>query len=170
MSAVIETCKTPTSFQGVNDKDRSKFLRKVLREDGWFLSAWKDRGWALTFRKTVKGDVGEPDVDVTVVLDDKVSICGKWGNVKSFEDSNEVYIPEPRMMHLSYGAVRTVAKFLLEGCHLSIYGSSGSTSSSKHGLSFVSLQCSVKGCNDTITIGTESTYVNGKIVCCGAVE
>ncbi len=170
MSAVIETCKTTPTTQRLSDNDRTKFLRKVLREDGWYLYARSDSDWVITFRKTIKGDVGEPNVDVTVVLEDKVSICGKWGSVKSFEDSNEVYIPAPTRVHLSYGAVRTVAKFLLEGCHLSIYGSSGSTSSSKHGLSFVSLQCSVKGHCDTVVIGSESTYINGKIVCCGAVE
>jgi len=104
------------------------------------------------------------------VLEDKVNLCGKWGSVKSFEDSDEVYIPKPTMMHLNYAAVQTVAKFLLEGCHLSICGSAGSTSSSKHGIAFVSLQCSVKGCHDTVTIGSQSTYVNGKIVCCGTVE
>ncbi len=167
---VTETSKATPTRQKLSDNDRSKFLRKVLREDGWHLSARSVNDWAITFRKTIKGDVGEPDVDVTVVLEDKVNLCGKWGSVKSFEDSDEVYIPKPTMMHLNYAAVQTVAKFLLEGCHLSIYGSAGSTSSSKHGIAFVSLQCSVKGCYDTVTIGSQSTYVNGKIVCCGTVE
>ena len=132
MSTVVETCKNTPTTQRLSENDRSKFLRKVLREGGWCISARSMNDWAITFRKTIKGDVGEPDVDVTVVLEDKVSVYGKWGSVKSFSDSDEVYIPKPTMMHLNYAAVQTVAKFLLEGCHLSIYGSSGSTSSSNN--------------------------------------
>jgi len=81
MSTVVETCKKTPTTQRLSENDRSKFLRKVLREDGWCISARSMNDWAITFRKTIKGDVGEPDVDVTVVLEDKISLYGKWGSV-----------------------------------------------------------------------------------------
>lgn len=170
MSTTIETCKATPTTQRLGDNDRSKFLRKVLREDGWKIYARSTKDWHITFAKTIEGNPGEPDVDITVILEDTISVRGKWGSVKSFIDSDEVYIPSPTRLHLSYSDVHVVAKLLLDGCRLSILGSSGSTSSSKHGLAFVSLESTVRGCDGTVDVGSQSTYVHGKMVCCGAVE
>ena len=167
---MITEATIATTVQRVSGSDRSKFLRKVLREDGWTIFARSIKDWRITFSKTIKGDVGEPDVDVVVILEDTVNVRGKWGSVRSFSDADEVYIPNPTRMHLSYSDVHIVAKLLLDGCHLIITGSSGSTTSSKHGLSFVSLSSTVKGCDGTVEIGHMSTYVHGKMVCCGTVE
>ncbi len=126
--------------------------------------------WQITFRRTIKGKAGDPDVDVTVRINDKISLVGKWGKQQSFSDSKEVIVPKPERVWLSYESVQTAARFLLEGSQFMICGSSGSTSSSEYGLAFVSLQVSVKGGRDTLEIGSQSVYVHGKMVCCGSVE
>jgi len=169
MTAVIESVPLLT-HQTASGKDRDKFLRKVLREDGWTIVARRSEDWKLVFQKTIRSVVGEPDVSVSVRIDDAVSVRGKYGNVQSFSDSDVVFVPPPNYVRLTYGSVHTVAKMLLEGCSLCILGSSGSTNSSKHGLAFLSLECSVKGCNDSVIIGHQSVYVRGKMIICGSVE
>ena len=168
MTTVIEQTPNDTFHHVDGAAERAKFLRRVLREDGWAMHARADGDWQITFRRTIKGKPGDPDVDVVVRLNDKISLVGKWGPQKSFHDSDEVIVPKPTRAWLHYGEVQTAAKFLLEGSHFLICGSSGSTNSSHHGLAFVSLQAMVK--TDHITIGGESVYVNGRMVCCGAVE
>lgn len=168
MNTVIEQTPLDTTHHVESDFDRAKFLRRVLREDGWSMHARADEDWQITFRRSTKAKTGDPDVDVTVRLKDKISIVGKWGPQKSFSDSHEVIVPKPSRVWLHYGAVQTAAKFLLDGCHFLICGSSGSTSSSYHGLAFVDLQAMVK--NDRVAVGHQSVYVHGKMVCCGSVE
>lgn len=165
--------ETPTSTKHEIDTaaERIKFLRRVLlRDEDWTMRALASDDWQITFRRTIKGKPGDPDVDIVVTIKDKITLAGKYGKQRSFSDADEVYVPQPDRVHLSYGAVKTLAKFLLEDSHILITGSSGSTSSSKHGIAIVSLSAMVKGCNDSVTIGHDSIYVNGKIVMCGSVE
>jgi len=168
METVLEERPTTTHHRIEGDADRAKFLRRVLREDGWDMYARASDDWQITFGRVIKGKPGDPDVDVTVRIKDKVSLVGKWGKQRSFSDSEEVIVPKPDRMWLTYGSVHTAAKFLLEGSHFLISGSSGSTNSSQHGLAFVSLQAMVK--TDNVMIGHQSVYVNGRMVCCGSVE
>jgi hypothetical protein len=168
MTTVIESTPTDTQHRIETDTDRTKFLRRVLREDGWNLNAKASDDWQITFRRTIKGKPGDPDVDVTVRIKDKISLVGKWGKQQSFSDSKEVIVPKPDRAWLSYGSVQTAAKFILDGSHLIICGSSGSTSSSEYGLAFVSLKAEMK--RDTVEIGHQSVYLHGKMVCCGSVE
>lgn len=159
---------TNTTHRVDNDTDRAKFLRRVLRENGWSMHARADDDWQITFRRTIKGKPGDPDVDVAVRLNDKISIVGKWGAQKSFSDAAEVIVPKPTRAWLNYGSVQTAAKFLLDGSHFLICGSAGSTSSSHHGLAFVSLEAMVR--DDHVMLGHQSVYVNGRMVCCGSAE
>jgi len=168
MATVIEQTPLNTTHRVESDTDRAKFLRRVLREDGWSMHARADEDWQITFRRSTKAKTGDPDVDVVVRIKDKVSLVGKWGKQQSFSDSDEVIVPKPNRGWLHYGAVQTAAKFLLDGCHFLICGSSGSTSSSKHGLAFVALQAIVK--TDHVMVGYQSVYVHGQMVCCGSVE
>ncbi len=168
MTAVIEQTPSDTFHHVDGAAERAKFLRRVLREDGWAMHARADDDWQITFRRTIKGKPGDPDVDVVVRLNDKISVVGKWGSQKSFADSEEVIVPKPTRAWLHYGSVQTAAKFLLSDSHFLICGSAGSTSSSKHGLAFVSLEAMVK--DDHVMIGHQSVYVHGKMVCCGSVE
>ena len=164
--------ETPTNTKHAIDSsnDRSKFLRRLLREDNWTMRALASDDWQITFRRTIKGKPGDPDVDVTVTIKDKITLAGRYGKQRSFHDADEVYVPQPDRVHLSYGAVKTLAKFLLEDSHIVICGSSGSTASSKHGIATVRLNAMVKGCDDSVTIGRESMYVNGRSVISGSVE
>ena len=168
MTTVIEQRTLDTVHHVDGDADRAKFLRRVLREEGWSMHARANEDWQITFRRSTKAKTGDPDVDVTVRLKDKISLVGKWGKQRSFSDAEEVFVPKPDRVWLHYGSVQTAAKFLLEGSHFLIGGSSGSTSSSKHGLAFVSLVAMVK--HDNVMIGYQSVYVNGQMVCCGSVE
>lgn len=168
MATAIEQTQTDTRHYIESDFDRAKFLRRVLREDGWSMHARADDDWQITFRRTIKGKPGDCDVDVVVRLKDKISVVGKWGTQRSFQDSDEVIVPKPTRAWLNYGSVQTAAKFLLDGSHFLVCGSSGSTSSSKHGLAFVSLVAMVKV--DNVMVGHQSVYVHGKMVCCGSVE
>jgi hypothetical protein len=171
MSTVIEVVTpTDTTHHIESATDRAKFLRRVLREDGWTISARSSEDWQFVFRRTIRGKPGDPNVDVIVRIKDKFSLVGKWGNQKSFHDSDEVIVPKPTRLWLAYGSQQAAVKFLLEGCHFIISGSSGSTSSSKHGLAFVSLQVLKKDGYGTVEIGGGSVYVNGRMVCCGSVE
>lgn len=168
MATVIEQTTLDTVHHVDGDAERAKFLRRVLREDGWSMHARADEEWQITFRRSTKAKTGDPDVDVTVRIVDKISVVGKWGPQRSFSDSDEVIVPKPSRVWLHYGAVQTAAKFLLDGCHFTICGSSGSTSSSRHGLAFVSLHALVR--TDHVMVGYQSVYVNGNMVCCGSVE
>lgn len=169
MSTIEQVTPASTSRHAAG-AERAKFLRKVLREDGWVISARKESDWNVRFHRTIRGKIGEPDIEVDVIMDDKVCVQGRFGQVRSFSDSEEVYIPEPTRIHLSYASVHTVARMLLDGCFLYVLGSAGSTSSSKHGLAFLTLECRLKGIDDRITIGHPSVYVNGRMVICGTVE
>lgn len=168
MATVIEQTPLNTTHRVESDTDRAKFLRRVLREDGWSMHARADEDWQITFRRSTKAKTGDPDVDVVVRIKDKISLVGKWGKQQSFSDSDEVIVPKPTRVWLHYGAVQTAAKFLLDECHFLVCGSSGSTSSSKHGLAFVSLHAIVK--TDHVMVGYQSVYVHGQMVCCGSVE
>lgn len=170
MTTVIESKPTNTQHRIETDTDRAKFLRRLLREDNWTMHARASEDWQIVFCRTIKGKPGDPDVDITVRIKDKVSCVGKWGPQRSFSDSQEVIVPKPDRVWLTYGAVHTAAKFLLDGSHFIICGSAGSSSSSEHGLAFVSLQATMKGGRDTVEIGHQSVYVHGRMVCCGSVE
>lgn len=168
MTTTIESVPTNTTHRIETDSDRAKFLRRVLREDGWNMYARASDDWQIAFGRVIKGKPGDPDVDVTVRLKDKISVVGKWGKQRSFSDAQEVIVPKPDRAWLTYGSVQTAAKFLLDNSHFAICGSSGSTSSSEHGLAFVSLKAGIG--RDMIEIGHQSVYVHGKMVCCGSVE
>lgn len=168
MATVLESKPRNTLHRIETEVDRAKFLRRIMREDGWNMRARASEDWQIVFERTIKGQPGDPDIEMTVHIEDKISVVGRWGKQRSFHDAEEVIVPKPDRCWLNYGSVQTVAKFLLEKRHFLICGSSGSTNSSKHGLAFVSLKCIVG--NDHIKIGHQSVYVNGRMVCCGSVE
>lgn len=170
MSTVTEVASN-THHHIETEQDRSKFLRRVLRENGWTMYARADDDWQITFRRTIKAKPGDPNIDVVVTLDDKITLGGKYGKQRSFSDAEEVYIPQPTRVWLNYCHVLVAAKLLLDGGHFAISSSSGSSASSRHGLAFVSLNATVKGCaGGFVQVGYESVFINGKIVACGSVE
>jgi hypothetical protein len=152
-----------------------KFLRRVARRkqgEDWKAYASEATGWLLHFWRDIDiyGDVGEPDVRVTVETNQLVCLFGKKGTVKAFEDAKEVIVPECRRVHLNAADTATVAKLLLDGWRLTVVHSSGSPHSSEHGLAFVRLTLENRLGNnwDEVQIGGETVYVNGVRVASGA--
>jgi hypothetical protein len=164
----------------IDSKEGRAFLRKVAGKrhdwaEEWSLYANASDGWRVTFWRSVRGAIGEPDSCVTVVTDSAVRQDGRTGLVRSFEDSAEVVVPTATRVWLRGGDARTAAKLLLDGWHFRVQHSSGSTSSSHHGLAFLSLQAERRGPRpndnwDAVEIGGSTTVVHGTIVCRGAVE
>jgi len=164
----------------INSQECRAFLKKVANKrqdwaEEWSLYANASDGWKVTFWRSVKGAIGEPDAYVTVETDSIVWQDGKTGRVKPFDDSEEVIVPAATRVWLRGGDVRTAAKLLLDGWHFRVQHSGGSTSSSRHGLSFLSLKAERRGVKvndnwDTVEVGGSTTLVNGTIVCRGAVE
>jgi hypothetical protein len=170
MATVIER-KSSARQTIETDKDREKFLRRVIREDGWMIKATADADWRVEFHRTIKGNAGDPDVLIVVQLDDKITLGGKFGTYRSFSDSYEVIIPQPRQMHLQYSDVAIAAKLMLAKAHFVISGSAGSTNSSKYGLGFVELVAILKECHGgSVGVGHQSVYVNGRMVISGSAE
>jgi hypothetical protein len=146
-------------------------LRKIARHeqrwaDEWTLRAAEDTDWKVVFHRRIDGDIGEPDATVDVETDSIVRLHGETGRVKAFSDSQEVTVPPCRSVWLRGRDVPLVAKFLLDGWHLRVTHSAGSTHSSEHGLSFIYLSL-VKDC-DEVEIGSWTVFVNGTLVCGGA--
>ena len=171
-----------TTHQTVSleSKEGKAFLRKVAKthqnwSEEWNLYANASDGWRLTFSRSVKGKIGEPDVYVTVETDAAVVQEGETGLRKTCEDSKEVVVPAATRVWLRGADARTAAAFLLDGWRFIVLHSAGSTSSSQHGLAFLSLLAERRGLKkndnwDTVEIGSSTTLVNGTVVCRGAVE
>lgn len=167
--STVEATHVNTYHTIESDTDRAKFLRRVLRESGWHINARERDDWQIVFTRKIKAKLaGVADVEITVRLNDKIRLTGKWGNQQLFHDSDVVCVPKPTRCWLQWGSVETAARFLLKGCTFMICGSAGSTSSSKHGLAFVSIQAIVG--KDHVMVGDQSVYVHGRMVCCGSVE
>lgn len=164
----------------IASKEGKAFLRKVARtrqdwSEEWSIYANASDGWKLTFSRSVKGEIGEPDVYVTVETDAVVAQEGEAGLRKPFEDGKDVLVPAATRVWLRGPDARTAASFLLDGWRFSVLHSSGSTLSSRHGLAFLSLHAEKRGTKqndnwDTVEIGGSTTLVNGTIVCRGAVQ
>lgn len=168
-----------TTYQriAIESKEGKAFLRKVARskhewKNEWHFRASPETDWKIVFNRTVCGEIGDPDVYVQVETDAVVSLDGKGGKVKSFHDSDEVFVPAATVARLNGSDVRTAARFLLDGWRFSIKHSAGSTSSSKHGLAFLSLHVEKHTSEnwDDLEIGCASVFVNGSFVIRGAVE
>lgn len=167
-------------FITIDSKEGKAFLRKVARSwhewrQEWHFRASQETDWKITFSRTVKGEVGEPDSYVTVETDAVVGRRGNTGLVKSFHDSDEVVVPAATVARLSGADARTAATLLLDGWRFEVSQSAGSTSSSKHGLAFLSLHVERRGGKakdnwDSLEIGCASVLVNGGFVVRGAVE
>jgi hypothetical protein len=167
-------------FIAIDSKEGKAFLRKVARSwhewrQEWHFRASAETDWKVTFTRTVKGEIGEPDAYVTVETDAVVGRRGNTGLVKSFHDSDEVVVPAATVARLSGADARTAATLLLDGWRFEVSQSAGSTSSSKHGLAFLSLHVERRGSKakdnwDSLEIGCASVLVNGQFVVRGAVE
>jgi hypothetical protein len=161
----------------INSKEGKSLLRKIVRHplaafrDGeWHLRANDATEWHVEFWRRVPGEIGEPDRTVTVSTDAVVCLEGRTGSVKPFDDAAVVTVPQCRYVHLWGSDCATAARLLLDGWRLVACHSSGSTSSSLHGLAFIRLQAEKRDTHHwaTVGIGTETVFVNGTRVIVGA--
>jgi hypothetical protein len=95
--------------------------------DEWSLRAGEDTDWKVVFHRRIDGDIGEPDATVDVETDSIVRLTGETRRVKAFSDSQEVTVPPCRSVWLHGRDAPLVAKFLLDGWHLRVTHSAGST-------------------------------------------
>ena len=159
----------------LDSKPGKAFLRRVIKgnidgDEDWCLRADADSEWQIRFTRTIRGENGDPDVYVTVNTDSKVRPQRKSGPSRSFSDSDEVIIPLAKSLCLTSGTQTAVAaKMLLAGSTLDIEDSSGSTSSSKYGLAFLSLRATVPGCRWGSVTLDDSTFINGRQIIAGSI-
>lgn len=153
-------------FVDLETKQGIAFLRKVAKTGGWRIIA-SDPSWGISFLKEIEGELGEPNVSVKVNTQTIIAQPKRVGIVKSFYDSEEVIVPAPKFINLR--DAQTFAKLYLAGFkHWSIESHAGSTSSSRHGLSFASLEGTDGNCR--VTLGGETVFKDGQTICSGVVE
>lgn len=151
-------------------KDGKKFLRKVMREDGWDCYARKAEGWTLTFRKEIKAkQVGDPDSQILVETDCILGERGNTGRTQAFHDAEPVDVPAATRMRLSTGDTSLMAKLLMADMKPVISYSAGSVHSSRHGLAFVSLRMTDRLTYGGVSFG-ETIYKDGQVLTIGPAE
>lgn len=136
-----------TTLVDLDSKEGKKLLRRISKRpqygpkyEYWTCRASADDGWRLKFvRKIEAKKAGDADAYVTIETDYVVRQTGETGRVRPFEDAEYVLVPSAKRLFLWRGESRSVAKLLLDGWHLAIQHSSGSTGSSRHGIATVSL-------------------------------
>lgn len=154
----------------VDSKDGRTFLRKVQKQGGWRVYAGDRTEWKVQFRKTINGDVGEPDEEIEVMTDLHIGRSGKFGMSQSFGDSKPVMVCTPYAIHLDH-EVLIFAKLALDGWRFTVEACSGSTSSSEFGLAFYRLTARHTDCGySTITLGGQSVSKDGRCICSSAVS
>jgi hypothetical protein len=173
---LTETAAHTSQAIDTSTKDGRKFLQKVIRDNnasgwrgGWSAYASGETDWFVEFRRNVEGEIGCPDVWVTVRTSETVRRCGKTGSHRTFSDAEPVTIPEPvRLSSTSNSRTNQIARALLDGHTVEIEISRGSTNSSQHGIGFIHLQISQYPAG-SVTLDT-TTFVHGKCVCSGSVD
>ncbi len=158
------------TYQSVElgSKDGNKLLRKIIKDGGWVIKA-NAPDFEVQFVKDVRGGIGDSDVRIEIDTDLKISKPSKTGTIQSFDDAEPVIIPAPKWVTLTDGA--TFARLYLAGFTCwTIQASAGSTHSSKHGLSFVSLVGVHPSEYGSVTLGGETIYKDGKCICIGSVS
>lgn len=172
----------PVTIQNVtaDSKECGKFLRKVVRDNlnssygnGWRIRFSAATGWKARFERTVKGAIGEPDSEIEVQTDFAVTMPAdsRFGTIASFADSLPVVVSRPVSVWVDGSDAATLAKLLADGSRLALVCSSGSTNSSKIGLSFYSLEAAFPGIPyGAVTIGSQTVAKDGQTIVCGAVS
>lgn len=170
----------PHTFQTFkhNTVEGRKFLKRVIREnenldysEQWSVRANPGTDWRLEFRRVFKEELGDPERIVTLMSDVTVWVY-RPETRQSFADSEPVVICGCR--YISIHAIRDVAVLCSLMCHddFRIYAesSSGSTSSSKFGISTYYLEAQTKQLHGKVRIGNETMAVNGRRVISGSIE
>lgn len=172
----IAVVATATETIDHRSKQGKSLLRSIVRcselyPHSWALRASKAGLWRIRFERCVRGKSGQPDSYCTAVLDSKVIQHGRVGWVRPFDDASEVVVPECQSIFLAHDDCKLAAQFLLDGWTLAVVASCGSTSSSAHGISTLSLHAYPPFLVGTsVVIGGQTLVVNGHRVICGACD
>jgi hypothetical protein len=170
------------TLQSARDEQSvAKLLRKVARDNqsltysnSWRASASPKTEWKLRFNRTIKGKLGEPDEDIEVQTDIAVRQPSERSigtECKSFYDSQPVIVHRPSSIHFGDSETATLAKLLSQGAEVHLHASSGSTSSSYHGLAFYHVELTLPGFPYSgVTIGSQTVTKDGKQIVAGAVN
>jgi hypothetical protein len=168
---------TPLSSES---KEWNRFLKRVIRDNeasldwqcNWDLYASLETDWFLEFRRTIKGQIGDPDKLIVVRSDLQVRIDYCPGMSQSFSDSDPVMLAECKSIHISsYDMIVACTLLQNAGPRVWVTGSAGSTSSSKLGLSFYDVQIGWSALRGRyVNLGHQSVAVNGRSVCSGSVS
>jgi len=180
--STVETVSVTVQSVDVETKEGKQFLRRVIREnsrgswgDGWTGHASPESDWRLELRKTIKGEIGEPEQLVIVRTDVELKPRGKYGEQHEYGDTAEptVDIPSVRRAYLACSDMTLAASMLIDGWRLQIDCHRGSQSSKAHGLGFTELTA-----YRILKVGREqypsanvvissNVSVNGRTVCGG---
>jgi hypothetical protein len=180
LERTMATCESTYQSVALATKEGKAFLRKVLRDneragwsDGWTADARESDGWRVDFSRTIKGETGEPDASVNVRTDLVVMLSGKTGaEVASFSDSRPVCVPRPKRLFMHGSDATALVSLLIHGAdRLTIHSSSGSTSSSEHGLAFAHLGVRVHGEQySEVQVGGTTVYKDGGRIVSGSID
>lgn len=175
----MTTMTAPATFQTITtgDKEGAAFLRRVVKDavrlgysDGWNGYASASTDWRVEFRRTIRGQAGDPDSTVCVRSDIDIRQYGRTGDeVKPFSDAKPVRVPQPRCVGLSSGDTAVLAKLALDGATFRVVASAGSTNSADHGLAFYYLEAAWGHYMD-VQIGSQTVAKDGRVLTIGAVS
>lgn len=182
MIATIETTTTPTDTRQAiktDSKDGKAFLNKVIREcksssRRWEVSAdtTDPAQWKAIFTCTIKGNTGDPDVDVRVRTDITIRVIQSQFNKVHKEGSGytDVVVPPVKGLDISYSDVIHFCDCVIAGCSFSIDCSCGSQSSSAHGIVMLGLRAHNHKRGYSVRVGHDTWVVQGDQVCFGSVR
>ena len=168
-----------TTYQNVKvaEKEGKAFLRKVIRQNreavfmgGWSVHASPENDWKMLFRRRIEKGVGEPEEWVEVQTDAEIRVSRRTGAIQPFADASEVQVATPKRVYVN-GDSSNVAQLLLSGYDFRVEASAGSTNSSRHGLSFYSLEATKQELTHySLTVGTQTVAKDGETLIGGAVD
>lgn len=164
----------------IDSKEGQKFLRRVIREneslnsdEQWTAHASRETDFTLEFYRRIRGSVGDAEQEIRVRTSTQFSLRYRPGN-ESYAGDSPVLLVECHRVYFGHTDTSTLCYFLKQhdGIRLSIEGHRGSTSTSKHGLSFynVSAHWPALPKYTGIMIGQETIAINGRSVMSGSVD
>ena len=166
-----------------DSKEGKAFFKRVIRDMKASTAKWNVRSqdgesdeyrkvFNLSFHRTIKGEIGSPDVDVRVLTDVTVTAHLRDFGIVNQSDSEytPVKIPLPISIDISYSNVIHLCDCILAGFTFSIEANVGSISSSRHGIAMVGVRARNRVKGYTVAVGHDSWIINGNQVCWGCVR
>ncbi len=161
-----------------NSAQGKKFLKALVKsnnEDGWKASAVFSEGntAVFVFKKTIKGELGQPDKTVSIVSDIGI-VKPEFQNVKIDNcngEKTEVYFAKVSKVEIEHSDIAALASLALQDADFKVSVSAGSHNTSKLGLTFYSVTARIWGKNGgfSVKIGSETICKNAARITHGDV-